>query len=97
MNNQKLDAAIKEVCPIDGVSIGLPGDKSTWRIDFATNATALQKAAAMVVLQQFDPNAPDSPPPVQPQIDKLVDLLEQKGVVTAEEKTALFQGPGPVK
>jgi len=30
----QLETAVKVVCPIDGVSIGNPADKLTWRIDF---------------------------------------------------------------
>lgn len=58
---QKLDAAIKVVCPIFGVSIGRPDDKSTWRIDFEAQATSQQRSAAQAVLAAFDPNAPELP------------------------------------
>jgi hypothetical protein len=53
-----LHEAISAVCPIDGVSMGDPKDKSTWRIDYATNATGKQKAAAAAVIAGFDPYAP---------------------------------------
>ena len=51
-----LDAKLKESrIPIDGVSIKLPNDKATWRIDFKPEATPEQRAAAQQVLQDFDP------------------------------------------
>lgn len=54
----KLDAAIKAVCPIHGVSIGRADDKQTWRIDYADDATAEQREAAQSVLVSFNPDAP---------------------------------------
>lgn len=53
----KLDAAIKAVCPIHGVSIGRLDDKATWRIDFKDEATPEQRAAAIAVIDAFDPTA----------------------------------------
>ena len=46
--------AVQAVCPVRGVSIGDPADKSTWRIHFATEATDAQKNAARGVLDAFD-------------------------------------------
>ncbi len=45
-----LHAALAAVAPIDGVSIGEPGDKATWRIDFAEAASPAEMAAAEAVL-----------------------------------------------
>lgn len=56
-----LDQAIKAVCPIDGVSIGRAADKSTWRIDFADDATAEERAAATAVMAAFDPAGVKAP------------------------------------
>lgn len=56
MITTKLDAAIRAVCPIHGISIGRKDDKTTWRIDFTSEATEEQKAAARAVLASFDPN-----------------------------------------
>ena len=42
------------VASIYGVSIGKPNDKSTWRIDFADEATAEQRQAAQDVVDAFD-------------------------------------------
>lgn len=53
----KLDAAIKAVCPIHGVSIGRVNDKQTWRIDFKDEATAQERATAQAVVDAFDGQA----------------------------------------
>lgn len=50
----KIDAAVKAVCPIYGVSVGNPADKSTWSIDFKPEATAPQRAAAQAAIDAFD-------------------------------------------
>ena len=50
----RLHKTISTVCPIDGVSVGVPGDLNTVRIDFANNATLVQRAAAQVALDSFD-------------------------------------------
>lgn len=49
-----LHTAVAAVCPIHGVSIGRKNDKSTWRIDFAPNASSNERAAAEAVLASFD-------------------------------------------
>lgn len=54
MDSLALHSAIQKVCPIIGVSIGDTGDKSTWRVDFAPNATADQKAAAEAAISAYD-------------------------------------------
>lgn len=48
-----LDQAIKAVCPIHGVSFGKLDDKSTWRINFANEATDKQKAEAQKIIDDF--------------------------------------------
>lgn len=50
----KLDTAIRAVAPIVGVSIGRQDDKSTWRIDFAPEATQAERDAAAAVVTTFD-------------------------------------------
>lgn len=50
----RLDAAIRVVCPLDGVSVRTPGDPATVRIDFAKEATSEQRKAAQVVVDSFD-------------------------------------------
>ena len=51
---KKLDEAIKQVCPIDGISIGIPSDKQTWKISFKPEATQEEKDAAQAVIDAFD-------------------------------------------
>lgn len=50
MNLTRLHELLAAVCPIDGVSIGIQDDKTTWRIDFKDEATADEKAAAQAVI-----------------------------------------------
>ncbi len=50
----RLHAAVSAVCPILGVSIGDPADKLTWRIDFADEATAPERAAGQAALDGLD-------------------------------------------
>ncbi len=59
MNIQKLHHQIAAVCPIVGVSVRAPGDKTTWRIDFADAATNAEIAAASAVVAAFDAAAPE--------------------------------------
>ena len=49
----ELHKGIAAVCPIDGVSVGDPADKKTWRIDFSPNATPAQQAAARALLSAW--------------------------------------------
>ena len=71
----KLDAAIKSVCPIHGVSIGRKDDKTTWRIDFKDEATAEQRASAQAVFDTFDHVAAEQPTSVE----KITDLERTEG------------------
>lgn len=48
-----LDQEIKKVCPIDGMAFKDLNDKTTWRIDFAKEATPEQMAAAEKVVAEF--------------------------------------------
>lgn len=59
-SQQGLDKKIKAVAPIDGVSIGEPSDKSTWRIDFKPGATQAEKDLAQAVIDAFDVVAEDT-------------------------------------
>ena len=80
MNIIDLDAAIKAVCPIDGVSVGRANDKATWRIDFKKEATDEQRKAARDVVAAFDPSAP----PLKTAQDKKIDALVAKGKLDPE-------------
>ena len=53
MITSDLHRALSELAPIDGVSIGRRDDKSTWRIDFKTEATKEQQAVAQTFLRDF--------------------------------------------
>lgn len=57
MITTKLDAVLRAVCPIDGVSIGSVDSKSTWRIDFTPGASPEQKLSAQQALNAFDVQA----------------------------------------
>ena len=49
-----LQRAVAAVCPIHGISIGRKDDRSTWRVDFAPEATDEQKAQAAQIVAAFD-------------------------------------------
>ncbi len=51
-----LHDAVAAVCPILGVSMGNPNDKSTCRIDFAPSATPAEQQAARAVVAGFNPS-----------------------------------------
>ena len=50
----KVKEAVALVCPITGVSIGRSDDKETWKIHFAEDATAQQRADAQAAVEDFD-------------------------------------------
>lgn len=56
---KRLYEFIAAIAPIEGIAIGDPAKRETWRIDFAQNATAQQRTAAANALAAFDPNAPE--------------------------------------
>ena len=74
MRIESLDAALKAVCPIDGVSIGRWHDRSTWRVDFREEATEGQRAAAHAVLQDFDPALPELRASAKDLLDAMLEL-----------------------
>ena len=76
----KLDAAIKAVCPIDGISIGKPNDKTTWLIQFRPEATAPQRAAAQSVVDAF---VWDDSPIDFSDVDNVEKSLKALGLVVA--------------
>jgi len=85
-----LDKAVKAVCPIDGVSIGAPGDKATWRIDFKEAATTAERAAAQAVLAAFDPAAVPAPVARDPLAE--LDALAAK-MTAAEAEIEKLKAP----
>ena len=51
----QIDAALRAASiPIHGISIGRKDDRSTWRIDFAPDATDGQRALAAQIVAEFD-------------------------------------------
>lgn len=77
-----LDRTIKAVCPIHGVSVGRVDDKSTWRVDFADEATPEQCAAATKVLDGMDVDT------LQRQLDlhAKVDVIESGCGMSRKER-----------
>ena len=75
-----LHAKIQSVCPIIGVSVGTPIDKSTWRIDFKPEATVQQQADAQAVVAAFD---------VAVEEQKLKDVEQSK----KDKRAALLANP----
>ncbi len=55
---ERLHKALNAVAPIQGVSVGRVADRSTWRVDFAPEATSEQRAAVLAALEAFDPAEP---------------------------------------
>lgn len=51
---------VEAVAPIEGVSVGVRGDKLTWRVDFLRSATAAQRRDAQDVIDAFDIAAEDA-------------------------------------
>ena len=55
MTAAQLDTALRASgIPITGISIGRKDDRSTWRVDFAPEATDEQKARATQIVAAFD-------------------------------------------
>jgi hypothetical protein len=82
-----LHQSIAAVCPITGVSVGNPADKSTWEIFFQSSATAAQQAAAQAVMASWNINAVA---PLAPVLDAptLAAALIAAGVVTQAQINA---------
>lgn len=85
----RLDAALKNVCPIHGVSIGRWANRLTWRIDFKDEATPEQRVAARAVMDAFDPQAPENNQIPKTPIEQLLDKLVTKGVLTKQDALEL--------
>lgn len=78
-----LHAKLAALAPIDGVSIGDPLNRSTWRIDFSASATQAQKDAANAFI------ATVTLADLKPWVISANDFL---GRFTAAEQTALWNG-----
>lgn len=81
-----LDSAIRQVCPIIGVSIGSYTDKGSWRIDFDPSANPAQISNANYVLSTFDFNGPDVPASISDR--QFFQQLAVVGVITQDEALA---------
>lgn len=54
MDVSKLDAAVRSVCPaLQGIAIGDPADRTTWRLDFGPGATDAQRQAAQQAMMGY--------------------------------------------
>ena len=74
-----IDKKIRQVAPIDGVSLGSIPDKSTWRIDFKPEATVQQRTDAQAVVAAFDVALEEQKlkDADQAKVDKKASLLTQ--------------------
>ena len=85
---ERLDTALRDAgIAIVGVSIGIAGDKSTWRVDFTGKADAAAQDSAKSVIAGFDANAPDVA--VVSPTKALADLLVSKSVITANDAAGI--------
>jgi len=51
-----VDRALRDAgIPIDGVSIGSPNDRATWRADYTTAATSAQRTQGDQIVATIDP------------------------------------------
>lgn len=69
MDASTLHGLIARVCPIDGVSVGDPEDKSSWAVSPAAGATDDQKAAAATLLGTLSAASIFLPPLAQTALD----------------------------
>lgn len=76
MDLLRLHNALAAVCPIEGVSVTDPNDKTTWRIAFQPGATSAQKAAAQSAVAAFDPTIG---PPRKVSIKQLLYAVNELG------------------
>lgn len=56
--NQVWRSLVMAGLPVVGLSIGVPSDKATWRVDFADTATANDRQRAADLIAAFDRNDP---------------------------------------
>lgn len=80
-----LTRLLQNVCPIDGVSVG-PWEtwnlyRATWRVDFRSEASQTQRAAAQNVLAAFDPTMIKEPL----DLDDVLALLVKRGMLTQKD------------
>ena len=82
---ERLDKAVREVCPIHGISIGQRVDedgewaRDTWRVNPKQEATLDEIQAAYDVLALFDPDAEEPAPSPAPEHRFPASLDEKLG------------------
>ena len=84
-----LNDEVTAVCPIEGISIGRAGDKSTWKITFASGATDEQKRAAQQVVDNFDTSAVQQRMVRRERYAAIARLKTVKAEAVAENDTAV--------
>ncbi|MGM4967427.1 hypothetical protein AB7714_28295 [Tardiphaga sp. 1201_B9_N1_1] len=89
MDIEKLHAALSDIAPIVGVSIGRKSDKTTWRVDFMQAATPAQKEAAALVISEFDASAEAVPPVISDR--QFFQQLAVAGIISQDEALAAVQ------
>jgi hypothetical protein len=78
-----LVATLSAIAPIDGVSIGVEGDRNTWRIDFKQEATQQQRDDALAAMLAWtEPPAP-------------ITFNEWLALFTADERAWAFASNDP--
>ena len=101
---ERLDKAVREVCPIHGVSIGRRVDETgawardTWRVNPKAEATLDEIRAAFDVLASFDPDAQVTPAPApephnfpENMSDKLSDWDTEASLTTVDLTEEVIQ------
>ena len=82
---RKVHNLLAASAPIVGVAIGNPDDKATWRIDFADEATPLQRLTAQTALNNFDPDAVVVEVPAAVPMMRFKIALHRAGLLSAVE------------
>lgn len=77
----RLDQAIKAVCPIDGISVSETDEGRRVRIDFQPEATSGRRNAAQAIVDAWDWNAPA---PVELYPYELLELLRPQQIVAMQ-------------
>ncbi len=80
ININALHAAVASICPITGVGVGDPTDKTTWRVDFDPSATDDQKRAAEAAVQSY----------IDVPISPVIDYLQFEALFTQAESDAIM-------
>lgn len=85
-----LQTAVERHAPVVGVSIGRRDDRSTWRIDFAANATEPQRLAALAALAAFDVLG-EAKAAAQARVDTAAEAARLKYITTGAGQALTYQ------